>query len=181
MQDEEIENRLKPAVSSGAAVCLVGAGYSRLAQDAQGELVPSTDELTVEIKSALGIDPSEPANLSEIADFAEDSSTASADLRKLLIRRLTVTSPSKAQEVVARAPWRALFTTNFDDVLEQGRKAGTFTPVTPVTDAQLIPSDKTPIYYMHGRARDLIESDVNPAFVLSERNYLQLDKRNRDL
>jgi hypothetical protein len=181
MDHIELEDSLRTAVSSGGAVCLIGAGFSRLAADAQGNPVPSTEELTGEIKHALGIDRSETANLSEIADFAEENSTSLIVLRKLLINRLTVTAPSSAQISIARLPWRALFTTNFDDVLERSRQPSTFVAVTPATDAQKIAPDKTPIYYLHGRALDLLETDKNPSLVISERNYLQLDKRNRDL
>jgi hypothetical protein len=179
--EDELRDRIVGAVSSGAAVCLTGAGFSRLATDCNGDQVPSTDELTAEIKAALGIDADESANLAEIADFAEESTERLNILRQLLIRRLTVTRPQEHQTQLARLPWRALFTTNFDDVLEQSRENGSFIAVTPTTDTKTIPSEKTPIYYMHGRARDLLETDVNPSLVLSERNYLQLDKRNRDL
>jgi hypothetical protein len=181
MDEQEVRERLAAAVSSGAAVCLFGAGFSRLAVDSDGRGVPSTEDLTGEIKAELGIDPSESVNLSEIADYAEESSERLAKLRQLLIRRLTLAQPSDEQKRLARLPWRALFTTNFDDVLEQSRDRGSFVPVTPATDSQRIPPEQTPIYYMHGRARDLMETDVDPSLVISERNYLQLDKKNQDL
>ena len=117
MNQDEIDDRLKAAITSGAAVCLFGAGYSRLAKDAQGAPVPTTDELTIEIKSQLSIDADEPASLSEIAGFAEDSPESCIALRQIILSRLTCTKPSEAQGIIARAPWRAIFTTNFDDVL----------------------------------------------------------------
>lgn len=180
MTDLEVE-KLQTAVASGAAVCLVGAGFSRLALDAYGNSVPSTEDLINEIKIQLDIDSDESVNLAEIADFAEESPDGISLIRKILIARLTETKPSQEQIIIANLPWRALFTTNFDDILEKSRAKGSFLPVTPSTDSQKIPSNITPIYYMHGRARDLLETDVNPSIVISERNYLQLDKRNRDL
>lgn len=181
MNQDEIQISIKSAVSSGAAVCLFGAGFSRLASDGYGSPVPTTEDLTREIKSALEIEESENANLAEMADFAEDTPVGAAKLREILLARLTCTSPTESQRKLARAPWRAIFTTNFDDVIEQARDASSFTSVTPATDAKGISAEKTPIYYLHGRARDLLETDKNPSLIISERNYLQIDSKNRDL
>lgn len=178
--NEEIQ-RLRTAVASGAAVCLVGAGFSRAGRDSRGRQVPSTEGLTQEIKDCLQIDSNEAASLGEIAEYASDSAEDVARIRQLLLARLTVTSPSEEQARLISLPWRAIFTTNFDDIIERADSKKRFTPVTPSTDTRVIRADQAPVYYMHGRALDLLERDIDPALVISELNYLQLDRRNRDL
>lgn len=174
-------DQLKAALQSGAAVCLLGAGFARLGHDANGKPLPSTDELTSELKNALGIDETESASLSDLADFAHDDPSRSAKLRGILLSRLTVTSPSQAQVDLLHLPWRSIFTTNFDDLVERASPGKRFTPVTPLTEQATIPGNRTPLYHLHGRALDLLETDADPKIVISESNYLQLDKRNRDL
>lgn len=158
--DDQIQ-RLRLAVASGSAVCLVGAGFSRAGVDSRGCQVPSTEELTQEIKDCLQIDPNEAASLGEIAEYASDTAQDTIKLRQLILSRLTVTSPSEDQVRVVSLPWRAIFTTNFDDIIERADSAKRFTPVTPSTDTRVIRADQVPVYYMHGRARDLLESDID--------------------
>jgi len=179
--DEDELNDISAAIRSGAAICLLGAGFARMAQDAHGQQVPTTEELTSELKSSLQIDEKENVSLSDIADFADEQPAGRNKLRAILMERLTLCKPNELQTSFLREPWRAIFTTNFDDIVEQSSSAGRFAPVTPASNASAIPGIKTPIYYMHGRARDLVETDADPALVISETNYLQMDRKNRDL
>jgi len=179
--DTSLLGRLTETVSMGGAVCLLGAGYSIGATDQNLTPVPSTTDLIKEIKSAVGIEDSENASLIDIADYCEDMPSREQALRSLLIRRLTLCNPSADQKDVVSQPWRSIFTTNFDDLVERCLPDGTCQIITPTTDPGIHASEKRPLYYMHGRARDLIETDKNPRFVVSERNYIQLHEDNRAL
>jgi len=130
MDDSDIIATMCAAVASGAAVCLLGAGFSRQAKDSQGHAVPSTEELTSEIRTALSIDTPEVISLSDIADFAEESSQSDT-LKKLLTSRLTVTKPSPSQNDFLSYKWRAAFTTNFDDIVERSDSKDHFYSITP--------------------------------------------------
>lgn len=180
MQDSVLD-RLTEVVTAGGAVCLLGAGYSLAGTDQSKRGVPSTSDLISEIKEAVGIAPAEYASLSDVAGYCEDSAAREQMLRRLLISRLTLCNPDEDQISVASHPWRSIFTTNFDDLVERSRPDGSLQVITPDADPGVHTPGKTPLYYMHGRALDLIESDVNPHFVLSERNYLQLHEDNRAL
>jgi len=77
-------------------------------------------------------------------------------------------------------PWRAVFTTNFDDVAERSLPGDTMI-VTPVFDANNLRAGRKVLYYLHGRALDILSGAVDPSLVVSETNYLDLKDRNRNL
>lgn len=89
--------------------------------------------------------------------------------------------PSPEQKAVISKPWRSIFTTNFDDVVEACLPEGVKQVVTPASECLTRSPSSVPIYYMHGRARDMLETDIDPHLVLSERNYLRLHEENREL
>lgn len=178
--EADLMARVRLAIDSGAAICLVGAGFSTLATDGSGNSVPSVSALATELKNLFGIAESEQASLAEVADFAEDQPDGQRKLNSYLVQRLTSTVPSLEQAAFLSLDWRAIFTTNFDDVIEQVGVTRRI-PVTPVSQTGSISPDLTPIYYMHGRALDLRERDMKPSIILSEANYLKIERQNRDL
>ncbi|MDI1281393.1 SIR2 family protein [Brevundimonas sp.] len=178
---ESIGDRLTETVLTGGAVCLLGAGYSIEATDQGGRPVPNTTELIKEIKSAVGISDAEYASLSDIAEYCEEVPERQQLLRKIMLGRLTLCNPSENQKTVTRLPWRSIFTTNFDDLVERSIDANSYQVITPTIEPATHVIGKVPVYYIHGRALDLLETDTDPRFVISERNYLQLHDDNRSL
>ena len=179
--DTDVLERLRETVPMGGAICLVGAGFSIAANDQNGKAVPSTQKLIGEIKAGVKIDPTEDASLTDIADFCDEHFHRQQVLRRILINRLTLCVPSEAQKVLVNQPWRSVFTTNFDDTLECCLPDGRYQAITPTSDSTHRIAGKLPLYYMHGRAKDLLESDKDPRLVISERNYLNLRDENREL
>lgn len=179
--NESLGDRLTDIVSTGGAICLLGAGYSTDATDQDGRQVPDTADLIKEIKIAVGIDDADYASLSDIAEYCEEAPQRQHSLRNILINRLTLCNPSDSQKSVARLPWRSIFTTNFDDIVERSLSVDSCQVITPKTEPPTHIAGKVPLYYMHGRALDLIETDNDPRFVISERNYLKLHDDNRAL
>lgn len=172
--------QLARTIRSGAAVCLVGAGFSSLArQGSNDESVPSTFGLTEEIKLLLSVDPNESLTLSDAAELCEENQAERLKLNQLIIQRLTSTRPSDDQRWLVNHNWRSIFTTNFDDVVENSFEENKFIPVTPASDIASVSRQKTPVYYLHGRALDLREQDKDPSFVISESNYLRMGEKIR--
>ena len=124
MDYNEPLERLREAVATGGAVCLLGAGFSIAASDQKGDPIPGSSDLVEELKQAVGIEQDDPASLTDIADFCEESSELQRTLRLILVNRLTLTRPSAEQQVILGSPWRSIFTTNFDDVVEQSLARG---------------------------------------------------------
>ena len=168
-------------VFSGAAVLFIGAGFSMGANDSFGRQVLSTDDLANEIRKLAGISASEGANLGDLAEYCESEQSLRSELVNLLSERLTGCSPQHLQVCLLELPWRSIFTTNFDDVAEQALKNKEIQIITPNSMSDGILPKKTPLYYLHGRALDVSEGHVDPKFVLSETNYIDLSKDNTEL
>lgn len=168
-------------VVAGGTICLLGAGFSLSGQSVHGAPLPTTQELTKDIFSAIGISAQPGASLADVADYCEDDPASSLALRKLLIDRLTLCKPSDLQRKLIAQPWRSIFTTNFDDLIERCIGSASQQIITPSTNSIARNPGATPIYYMHGRAKDLAEGNIDPKFVISERNYLRLHEDNRSL
>lgn len=173
---EEAINR----ISNGGAVCFLGAGFSIGGFDSNGDPIPDTQKLEAEI-AALIDDDDEPGNFMELADFCESDPELKIKLRNLLVKRLTFTVPSPFQKKILQVPWRAVFTTNFDDIPETiiGEKYGQV--IRPRDEVSKLEARKKPIYHLHGRARDFLEGEVSANIVLSETNFLDLKGANKDL
>lgn len=179
--DDSEFGRTMEVLAAGGAVCLLGAGFAGAGNDHYGQPVPSTQSLISEIKAAIGVDESENVSLSDIADYCDDHAAHALSLRKLMINRLILCQPSDEQRKIINQPWRAIFTTNFDDIIEICLGENKSQIITPKSLEINRIKGKTPVYYMHGRAKDLLETSEDPRFVISERNYLRLDENNREL
>lgn len=160
------------AVVSGGGVCLLGAGFSTAGKDHSGKDLPSTSDLIHEIKVAIGLEREEVGSLTDITDYCEDRPELQLILRKILLARLTLCKPSSEQIEMLKQPWRSIFTTNLDDIVEASLPSGMAQVITPSTRNLVRSSSGTPVYHMHGRAKDLVEKGNDPRLVLSERNYL---------
>lgn len=180
--DEELLQDAVNDLLAGAAVCFLGAGFSTEAYDSLGaEKVPSVTDLCNEICEFPGLSSEKGASLTDLADYCEQDSNLRPLLRALLLRRLTLCKPSPGQKLLLRMPWRAVFTTNFDDVAEVALKEESPVIVTPAFDVQNLRADRKPLYYLHGRALDILDGASDPKIVISETNYLEIRERNRNL
>lgn len=180
MTDRDYLEEAVQHILDGSAICFLGAGFSTLATDAHGAQVPSTSQLIDELWGIAGI-PAEPgASLTDIADFFE-SRGRTKELRKHLVDRLTICNASVEQQFILELPWRAIFTTNFDDIVERVISPGLMQVVSPARRPNFVRTDLRQLYYLHGRALDILESDVDPGLVISESNYIDLRIKDSEL
>lgn len=179
--DEEFLKDAINDIAGGAAICFVGAGFSWGASDAFGKSVPSVADLCAEISSFPGVDGGDGAQLADLAEFCNDNTELRQKLITHLIMRLTRCNPAPAHQLIMQMPWRAVFTTNFDDVAERSLPAAGTLVVTPTTDYRNLRADRKPLYYLHGRALDFLEGVDDPGLVISESNYLEMRAKNRGL
>lgn len=181
MSDGEYLTESLLDVIGKSAVCFLGAGFSLGAKDKSGNQVPDTESLCNEIKTLASINIKENASLSDLADYCQNNKLLKGKLNQLLINRLTLCEPTENQKTILSLPWRCIFTTNFDDITEVSIKDRKIQTVTPVKNTYSIDADALPVYYLHGRAQDILEGSADPGIVLSERNYLKLRERNHNL
>ena len=180
MEESYLEEAIA-GLGSGSAICLLGAGFSLGAKDGFGQDVPTTTMLEQEICNMIGISKEEGGSLSDLADYCMRNKEFGPKLRELLIKRLTICQPSETQKKMLKVPWRSIFTTNFDDIVERALPDDQISTHTPLTLGKKINTGKTPVFYLHGRALDILENESDPSIVVSETNYLDLKEKNRDL
>ena len=97
MTDELLEEAIN-GISSGGAICFLGAGFSRDATDGYGIGVPSAAKLAEEIYDLIGASEDEDASLADLADYCHNDSELAPKLNELLARRLTVCDASDNQK-----------------------------------------------------------------------------------
>lgn len=177
MQLDEAIQKIK----IGKAVCFLGAGFSRGAKDAAGREVLGEYELRKEIFEIAGEYFDESVSLPDIANFCKKKSAETADkLRLLILDRFTLTLPSTSQTEILNQPWRSVFTTNYDDIVEQvweKEPVQIFSPADP--DKVLIGGRR--LFYLHGRGRDIRVPDADPLLILTSHEYAASTKAHQKL
>lgn len=158
-----------------ASQCLlfVGAGFSKEAKivkdDGSTDTVPSGKELAEIMKFALN---EETNDLSALASVYVDE-FGEHGLFDLLKRKFVVSETSNDQKVVAKYNWRAIYTTNYDNVIEvccasQGIKYSTYTSKQRPSD---IDGKTLPIVHINGFIAGANFNDFLKEIKLSEVQY----------
>ena len=180
MKDELLAEAIND-LRGGAAICFLGSGFTWGAKDAKGRDIPDVKTLRDEIRDLADLFGGDDASLTDLAEYCEENSGLSLKLQSHLVERLTLTQPNPEHKRIINQRWRAIFTTNYDDLPETSSNEIKTQIVTPIFEVKNLRTDLVPIYYLHGRALDVLDGAVDPKIVLSERNYLDLKNRNRDL
>jgi hypothetical protein len=133
----------------GNALLFVGSGFSRYALNVQNKQLPTGKHLAALLSAALGRDTD--AALDIIADqylerFGETS------LIQLLREALIVKETVEAQRTTLSLPWRRIYTTNYDDVVERTSiEAGnTFEPLVARPEQLALPSISRACVHLNG-------------------------------
>ena len=115
MVEIELENLLKHALTHGVNLFL-GAGFSVLANSADGKPLPLGSQLKSELITAFDLaeEDVQGLNLAEISAILE--SERRADFRRFLSQRLRVDKFSSKYKVLDSLQVRCIFTTNQDDL-----------------------------------------------------------------
>jgi len=99
----------------GYPILFVGSGFSANACNEEGELLPTGGKLSSLLKGCTGLSTDYPLDIISreyVEKFGEHK------LLALLRERLTAKSVSEGQKTVLSLPWRRIYTTNYDNVLE---------------------------------------------------------------
>ena len=162
------------AIAGGKTVLFVGSGFSRNAIGLDGEPLLTAREL------AEGI--------GELGNFATDGDLRYASekfirdknpalLVEFLLNMFSVKDVLQHQVSIASAPWRRIYTTNYDTCIEEaGKKVGK--KIHPVSLADR-PGDflthRNACIHLNGSINTLSVENLNGSFKLSESSYLSAD------
>jgi tetratricopeptide (TPR) repeat protein len=178
----EIPLPLRSAIESGRCVLFVGAGIGREARNSAGRTGPTADELSAELCQRFAIDQAGGASLATVSQIVE-LRKGRRELEAFLTARLASLEPDASLQWLATVPWRAIFTTNYDRLLQRSYELAPRPPRTPVTissTAELVhydPRFQVPVYHLHGSLFDT----PHPRVLVTDDDYATFRERRRML
>ncbi|RHZ95164.1 hypothetical protein D1114_10160 [Cereibacter sphaeroides] len=182
---EVVEN-----IFNGSAIAFLGSGFSskaklsgKTAPCGNAAEVPSSDAAKELLAKSVGYTGNlKDVSLSDVAELVREMKGEGASynnyMTSFFLTNFTLTTPTHDQKTICQLPWRSIFTTNYDDIVERSSKSGTYKFFSPQSSSLDIPRGLTPVYHLHGRAADLNEPSTLKGFVLSETDYLELNRHN---
>ncbi len=155
---------LVSALETRSCVLFVGAGAGYNFVRADGSLAPDAGMLGDRLASRFGIDLSgEPADLAAVAELVERR-RGRTSLEAALAEELDGFEPDDAFRRLIGRGWKAIYTTNYDNMIErcfelepEPRQYPVSVSVTSDLVSATTP-DEVPIYHLHGYMLSAAES-----------------------
>lgn len=141
--------------------------------DKDGNPLPCGAQLATEIATFFGIDAEGSTDLTKISQVVEIRKRGRKELNAFLQKRFTDISPNEDVCWLSTRPWRAIFTTNYDNGIERAYEVNPNTiqnPVIATVTADLgtvNPMIEVPIYHLHGALFGVNE----PHVIITENDY----------
>lgn len=167
----ELEQAIKHAID-GNALLFLGSGFSADAISISDESLPTGRALAKTLSRAVDVEDETDdlmiASDSYIKSFGESKTV------ELLEKTFKVKSLQPKHSAVALLPWKAIFTTNYDDVVEIAfRDAGkSITAVTLDMDGNDFTSKKSTCVHINGYIGSLTNKALKNSFKLTNYSYL---------
>jgi tetratricopeptide (TPR) repeat protein len=148
---------LRTAIESGNCVLFLGAGIGAHARDAEGNPAPDATTLARELAAHFSIEAEgeDQPDLAKIAQIVE-LRKGRAELQAFLAERLASLQPDETLRWLFTLTWKAIFTTNYDRLIERSYELIADSPQTPVTisaSSEMVSYDprfEVPVYHLHG-------------------------------
>jgi len=160
----EVREQLRAIISSGDAALMLGAGAS------VSSGAPASHELCSRIRGKFkAVTSPDDAKLLDLGTAICDSPQyGRLPLVRFVCEQFDHLSPSNAYKQLPRVRWRALFTTNYDDLIEQAyrtpSRSQTLQIVHPGAPGYLIPRlGNLYLFYLMGSVRAQHDSNHSPA------------------
>ncbi len=169
-------------MESEQCVLFVGAGIGRYVQSPQGNNGPSGPELATELAAHFKIETDGPLDLSKMAEVVEIRH-GRTELEVFLRGRLAGLEPDENLRWIFSRRWRAIFTTNYDFVIERAYELNPTPPQTPriiSVTSELVTLDArfdVPIYHLHGT----LFGPSAPTIVITRADYAKFREKRRML
>jgi tetratricopeptide (TPR) repeat protein len=174
---------LRQALESGQCVLFIGAGIGGSLFDKDGKPLPYAPQLATEMAGFFGIAAEGSTDLTKISQVVEIRKRGRKELNAFLQKRLTDIAPNEDVRWLATRPWRAIFTTNYDNGIERAYELSDETiqnPVVATVTADVGPINpmiEVPIYHLHGALFGVNE----PHVVITENDYGTFRERRKML
>ncbi len=155
----------------GDAILFIGAGFSSGAKNLRGEEIKTGRELAVHFARATELPDSTPLDdASEEFQLKHGEDSLISELQQ----EFTAMSIGEYHRAIASLPWRRVYTTNYDNVLETAYRDNSrlLTPVTPGDQIKNIPKAHTLCVHLNGYIERLTRETLGSEFKLTDVSYV---------
>jgi SIR2-like domain len=166
----ELEDAIEHALD-GDAILFVGAGFSVGAINLKGERFLTGSELASVFAARAGL-PSN-TSLEDAAEAYEEKFGTDALIRELQ-QEFTASKLQPYHREIARFPWKRIFTTNYDNVLElaYSTESKKLVPITLDRNIYAIPKQHTICVHLNGYVDILDRNNLDSQLKLTEPSYV---------
>ena len=162
------------------SILVLGSGYSKMAKNGLGQDFMLASDLAAHLAALLDEDTS--TDLETISGyFIDERENGRSDLLKILKEQFVCTEFSQAQTDIATAPWKRIYTTNYDDIIETIHKTGnlkleTFTR----TDSTTGLSRNKACVHLNGYINKVSVENFDQEILLTDVQYLTNELRTSE-
>lgn len=174
---------LRQALESGECVLFVGAGIGGSLFDNDGKPLPCASQLATEMADFFEIDAEGSTDLTKISQVVEIRKRGRKELIAFLQKRFADITPNDDVRWLSTRPWRAVFTTNYENGIERAYELNPHTiqnPLVATVTAEvgtINPMIEVPVYHLHGALFGVHE----PRVVITENDYAVFRERRKML
>ena len=154
----------------GDAVLFVGSGFSRSATNLEGQLLKTGAQLAEFLGKECGL--SEPASLEDVAEHYV-ATHGTTKLVALLVRQFQVAELGPEHPTFGRIPWKRIYTTNYDNVVELAYRDNK-RPIVPIALAdniRRVREESAQCVHINGFIDDLTDETLFTTFKLTDTSY----------
>ena len=181
--DDSALNYMVDKISAGQCILFVGAGLTQTCEDDHAIKGPSATQLAHLVSTRF-------LGRNEVQDslpLAADYSLAfhsKYDIDSFIRRQLEGLMPSPAALTIPQIPWKAIYTTNYDLVIEKAYESVNnplqlvqpiYSNLTPISG---LPDGSIPLYKLHG-CISRIDSPESPLAITDDEMAKARDRRRR--
>lgn len=157
----------------GNCVLFLGAGFSYEAENKFSKRFPSANELSLDIQKQLTSSDSTILGLKESSEDYIDE-YGKEKLFNLISETFRTKKTNKDYSWLAKADWRRIYTTNYDDLVETTYRASskTINSLLMTDEPALMTSNDTTCLHLNGFVEKMALNKFNAEFKLTETSYL---------
>lgn len=173
---------LKTALEAGRCVLFVGAGIGHYVHRRSGESAPTAATLAASMANHFGIPGNDHDDLAKVAEVVE-LRKGRLELEAFIGESLADYIPDENLQWLTSLRWKAIFTTNYDDFIEQAyalNPAPAQTPQSVSRSSEYTSCDyrfEVPVYHLHGSIANRSENTL----IVTETDYARFRERRRML
>lgn len=171
----------------GEAILFLGAGFSHGGVNLKGTQMKVGSDLSHEICKDLGIEETDDLTISS-SRYIDDPICKKGlkEFIDFLINEVTCKDTTEVQECICALPWKRIYTTNYDNIVEIASKKSGYTRKTiTITSERYAPSRnlEQAIVHINGYIDSLSENNFFDEFKITDDSYnkdglLQSDWKN---